>query len=246
MFSILPSTPRFHGRECRCALLPAVANKVPLSSFPWWSPEGRWNRTGYRPVLGFWVERISIFTTEWQAFCHLRVVSLLLWQQTSWNVHQNLIKLIYAIIYRFTFTKTLYKNWISWYIIRFNAISVMLYNQPMGSYFAVHSTLTDDFHSTHSEAKKGSFLFLVFFSKLNLLLCAWLEFQKIHQSAPENSWQSRLFSSILFTFFSKNDFSSLFPPQNTFIQVNWTLFKRRLVGYISETPYSEGQLEGPS
>lgn len=158
MFSILPSTPRFHGRECRCALLPAVANKVPLSSFPWRSPEGRWNRTGYRPVLGFWVERLSIFTTEWQALCHLCVVSLLLWQKTSWNIHQNLIKLIYAIIYRFTFTKTLYKNWISWYIIRFNAISVMLYNQPMGSYFAVHSTLTDDFHSTRSEAKKGYFL----------------------------------------------------------------------------------------
>lgn len=162
MFAILPSPPRFHRRECRCALLPAVGNKVPLSSSSCRSPERSWNRTGYRPVLGFWVDRISIFATEWQAFCHLPMVSLLIWQQTSWNIHQNLIKQIYAIIYRFTFTKMLYKNWISWLIIRFIEISVMLYNQPMGSYFAVHSTLTNDFHSTRSEAKKGYFLLNLF------------------------------------------------------------------------------------
>lgn len=135
MFSILLSIPRFHRRKCRCALLPAVAKKVPLIIFPLWQSL-KCTRT--EQVTGLcWVSEERVYQYLQLNGGHFAIsvwYRMLIWQQTSWNIHQNLIKLIYTIIYRFNFTKTLCKNWISWHIIRFNEISVMLCNQPMDSY----------------------------------------------------------------------------------------------------------------
>lgn len=121
-------------KEETSAWLPVAANKVPLSTFPFNSLRNVLGQDRWQACLGFLSRGQAHHYLQLMACCHLCAYLMLSWQQTSWNVHQNLIKLIYTIIYRFTVTKTLGKNWISCHVIRLNEISVMLYNQPMGSY----------------------------------------------------------------------------------------------------------------
>lgn len=114
--------------------------------------ELNWNRKGSRPVLGLLTSRgyVNIYITMVGNLPSLHVEYAGLTANKLEHTTESYL-LNYTIIYRFIFTKTLFKNWISWQIIRFSEISSALESNQWINLLFYYMFFS--FHSSYWKAK---------------------------------------------------------------------------------------------